>query len=243
MASAAIKWGLAAVVVLGAAVGGELAYLHHRNVVDQTAPETPIAKSDPDNLVFVKHEHPMTFKDEKDLKGRTLWISAGDQMVYYPYAGHIDFAHPQGMLMGAEKIEAKDAIEEKAKPDPQNRIPLGDKQVFVIFTKSDGPKEYAVPVGFKQGGDYTFSADDIFYYEDPHKLFNYWSPAVWQAIDAHKAIVGMSERQVQTALGQTVNYPADSKIGDRTVTFNNYGHPIDVTFVGDKATTVGTPKS
>ena len=224
--------------MLGAAVGGELLYLHHRNVLDQQAPEQATYKSDPDNLVFVKHEHPMSLKDEKDLKGRPLWISAGDQMVYYPYAGHIDFSHSAGVLHGAEKIIAKDAVEEKAKPDRLNRVPLGDKQVFVIFTKADSDKQYAVPVGFKQGGDYTFSSDDIFYYEDPHTLFNYWSPAVWSAIDQHKAIVGMSERQAQTALGQTVSYSPDSKIGDRLVTFNNDGHPVNITFVGDKATKV-----
>lgn len=238
MASALVKWGLAGVVVLGAVVGGELLYLHHRNVVDQTAPEQATYKSDPDNLVFVKHEHPMSLKDEKDLKGRTLWISAGDQMVFYPYAGHVDFAHPGGMLKGAEPIVVKDAVEEKAKADRLNRIPLGDKQVFVVFTKAGSDKEFAVPVGSKLAGDYTFSSDDIFYYEDPHKLFNYWSPAVWAAIDEHKAIVGMSERQAQTALGQTLTYAQDSKMGDRLVTFNNDGHPVNVTFVGDKATKV-----
>ncbi len=239
MASAVVKWGLTAVLVLGAAVGGELLYLHHRNVEDQKAPaDTDTYKSDPDNLVFVKREHPMSFKDEKDLKGRTLWISAGDQMVYYPYAGHIDFAHPQGLLKGAEPIVIKDAVEEKAKADRMNRIPLGDKQVFVVFTKPGDTKEFAMPVGSKAGSDYTFSSDDIFYYEDPHKLFNYWSPAVWAAIDQNKAIVGMNERQAQTALGQTVSYSAESKIGDRTVTFNNGGHPVVVTFVNDKATKV-----
>ena len=237
MASAAVKWGLAGFLVLGAAVGGELLYLHHRNVMDQTMPEQATYKSDPDNLVFVKREHPMSFKDEKDLKGRTLWISAGDQMVYYPYAGHIDFAHPVGVLLGAEKILVKDAVEEKAKADRMNRIPLGDKQVFVVFTKPGSEKQYAMPVGSKLGGDYTFSSDDIFYYEDPHTLFNYWGPAVWAAIDEHKAIVGMNERQAQTALGQ-VSTPHGDVIGDRLVTFDNNGHPVDVTFVRDKATKV-----
>ena len=237
MANVAVKWGLAIVVVFGAAVGGELLYLHHRNVQDQTAPEKAVYHSDPDNLVFVKREHPMFLKDEKDLKGRTLWISAGDQMVYYPYAGKVDFTHPVGVLLGAEKILVKDAVETKAKADRLNRIPLGDEQVFLVFTKPDGPKEYAMPVGFKQGGDYTFSSDDIFYYDDPHKLFSYWSPAVWQAIDEHKAIVGMNERQAQTALGQ-VSTPHGDTIGDREVTFDNDGHPVEITFVGDKATKV-----
>ncbi len=154
MASSVVKWGLAGVLVLGAAIGGELLYLHHRNVLDQTEPVSTrkTYDADPDNLVFLKHEHPMSLKDEKDLKGRPLWLAAGNQMVYYPYAGHIDFAHPVGVLAPIQKIIAKDAVEEKAKADRLNiRIPLGDKQVFLVFTKADdATKQYATPVGVKQ---------------------------------------------------------------------------------------------
>lgn len=240
MASNVVKWGLAGVLVFGAAIGGELLYLHHRNVLDQTVPVSTKAeyKADPDNLVFLKHEHPMSLKDEKDLKGRTLWVAAGYQMVYYPYAGHVDFAHAQGVLPPVEKLTAKDAVEAKAKPDRLNRIELGDQQVFLVFTKADEPgKEFATPVGFKQGGDYTFSTDELFYYDDPHQLFSYWGPAVWKSIDEHKATVGMTEREVYTALGQVATEQG-GVVGDQTVTFDNNGHPEDVTFVNNKATKI-----
>ncbi len=241
MASAVVKWGLTGVVVLLAVAGGEYLYLQHRNKLDQTAPAKAEYHSDPDNLVFLKREHPMSFKDAKDLKGRTLWILAGGEMVFYPYAGHVDFAHPQGVLPSNEKVLVKDAVETKAKPDRLNRVPLGDEQVFALFTrpddKADPAKEYAMPIGSKQGGDYTFSTDDIFYYDDPHKLFSYWGPTVWQAIDEHKVIAGMNERQAYASLGQVATEHG-GVVGDQTVTFANDGHPVDVTFVNNKATKI-----
>ena len=182
----------------------------------------------------------MSLKDERNFKGKTLWIAAGNQMVYYPYtAGHIDFKPGgDGLLKSPDALLIKDAVEQPAKPDRLNRVPLGDKQVFMLFTfPSDPAKEYAVPVGSKTGSDYTFSSDDIFYYDDPHTLFSHWSPAMWKSIDQHQVIPGMSERQAYVALGQ-VAAEHGTKIGDEMVTFDNYGHPVNVTFEHNKATKI-----
>ena len=220
------------------AIGGELLYIHHRNADTDTAATKPAYKSDPDDLVFVKSEHPMTLKDEKDLKGRTLWMSAGGQMDYYPFAGgKVDFAHSQGVLLGAEPIVAKDAVEQVAPAKTAFRIPAGDKQVLLVFSKPNDPKEFATPVGYKQGGDYTFETDQIFFYDDPHKLFSYWGPEVWNGIDTHTAKLGMSERQMQMALGQ-VSAPHGDNTGNRMVEFDDQGHPKNVTFENNKATKI-----
>ena len=238
--NAGVKWGLGGVAMLAIAIGGEFAWLHHRNAEDEAAPakQAAVVKSDPDDLVFLKHEHPISLKDEKDLKGRTLWVSAGGQLDYYPYNGHTaDYAKSAGVLLGAEPIVAQDAIEQKAPKSAAFRIPQGDKQVLLVFEKAGDTKEYAVPVGFVQGGDYSLSTDEIFFYEDPHKLFSYWGPDVWNAIDAHKAIPGMTEREVQMALGQ-VSEPHGDTPGDRSVVYGNLDHPMRVTFVGNKATKI-----
>jgi hypothetical protein len=235
----AAKWVLAGSAVLVLAVGGELLYIHHRNAADQAAPTTAASnyKVDPDDEVFVKQEHPMSLKDEKDLKGTTIWVSAGGQMDYYPYAdGKIDFKSA-GVLLGAEPIAIKDAIEAVAPARTAIRIPVGDKQVFLIFTHASDPKEYATPVGFVKDGDYTFLTDQIYFYDDPHKLFSYWGPQVWKAIDAHQAEPGMTERQVQMALGQ-VSSPRGDDVGNRTVTYDDQGHPKNVTFVNGKSTKI-----
>ena len=233
------KWIAAGAAVLVLAVGGELLYIHHRNALDQATPTSPASnyKMDPDDEVFVKQDHPMSLKDEKDLKGQTIWVSAGGQMDYYPYArGKIDFKSA-GVLLGAEPIVIKDAIEAVAPARTAIRIPVGDKQIFLIFTHASDPKEYATPVGFVKDGDYTFLTDQIYFYDDPHKLYNYWGPQVWAAIDAHKAIPGMSERQTQMALGQ-VSTPHGDDTGNRTVEYFNNNHPENVTFVNGKSTKI-----
>lgn len=238
-----MKVALGAGAVLVLAVGGELLYLHQRNVDDQKVAPKAEYKMDPDDMATytLKHEHPMSLQDEKDLKGRTLWMSAGGQMDYYPYNGRVDYAHSAGVLLGAEKILVKTAVEQAAPKSAAFRIPQGDKQVLLVFTKPDdaanATKEYAVPVGYKQGGDYDLQTDNIFFYEDPHKTFSNWSPEIWKAIDEHRAILGMKENQVQMALGQ-ISSPHGDKIGDRSVEYDDQGHPKLITFEHGKATQI-----
>jgi hypothetical protein len=220
------------------AVGGDAAYIYHRN--HAAAPTTKFVPTDPDELVFLKNEHPSSLKDEKDLKGRDLWVSAGGQLNYYPYNGHTaEYLHPVGTLLGAQQIQVKDAFEQVAPASPSVvlRIPRGDKQVLLAFTLPGDPKEYAVPVGDIEGGDYALSTDAIFFYQDPHQLYSYWGPQVWQAIDQHRATLGMTEREVQMALGQ-VSSPGDGEIGDRTVVYDDQGHPKTVVFSHNKATSI-----
>jgi hypothetical protein len=236
------KIAIAVLLVGGLAVGGELLYLHHRNAEDEAAPKTATYKSDPDDLVFIRPEHPMSLKDEKDLKGQTIWVSAGGQMNYYPYVGHkVDFDHTNGVLLGAEKLLVDDAIELAVPKKVALRIPQGDKQILLIFSKPDDPasagKLYAMPVGYVDKGDVNLLSDQIFFYDDPHKLFAYWGPRVWNAIDHHEAILGMTERQTQMALGQ-ISQPHGDTAGDRDVEYFNGGKGKRVTFVNGKATKI-----
>ena len=90
-------------------------------------------------------------------------------------------------------------------------------------------------MGFKEGGDYTFANDEIFFYDDPHQLFQHWGPKVWQAIDAHQVILGMNERQVNLSLGQ-VSKSLSKDYGNRMVVFDNLGKPMAVTFVKNQVT-------
>jgi hypothetical protein len=235
-----VKAAIGGTAVLILAVGGELLYLHHeRNApgVAVKAPEREVIAED--NLVFLKQKRPSSLKDVKELKDSTLWVSAGGQLEFYPYVGHAaQYGKSAGTLLGAEPIVVKDAVEQVAPKAATFRIPGGDKQVLLVFTKpgsSDAAKEFAVPVGYRQGSDYTFLTDEIFFYDDPHELYKHWGPEIWKAVDAHEVILGMNERQVELALGQ-VSKSTSNDYGNRMVVFANLGKPMAVTFVKNKVT-------
>jgi len=233
------KAAIGATEVLILAVGGQVAWLHHeRNApVAVKAPEREAIAAD--DLVFLKKKRPDSLKDVKELKGSTLWVSAGGQLDFYPYVGHAaQYGKSAGTLLGAEPIVVKDAVEQVAPKAATYRIPGGDKQVLLVFTKpgsSDTAKEYAVPVGYRQGSDYTFYTDEIFFYDDPHELYKHWGPEIWKAVDEHQVILGMNERQVELSLGQ-VSKSTSTDYGNRMVVFANMGKPMAVTFVKNKVT-------
>jgi hypothetical protein len=234
------KFAIGGTLLLILAVGGELAYLHHeRNAPIKTAPTIDYGVTDPDDLVFLKKERPSSMAEIKDLFGKTVWVSAGGQLEYYPYAAHhADYAKPAGTLLGTEPLIIKDAFEQVAPKAATFRIGGGDRQVLLAFTmpkSADPSKQFAVPVGYQQGSDFTFLTDEIFFYDDPHQLYSHWSPAIWQAVDTHQVILGMTEHEVQMALGQVSKSTSD-KVGDRMVVYANLGHPFAVTFVKNHVT-------
>jgi hypothetical protein len=235
------KYAIAGTVILILAVGIRVGLIYkERNEVAKT-PAAADYKMPPDDLVFLKKMRPDSMKDIKTLIGKTLWIAAAGQMDYYPYANHhADYSKSQGVLLGAAPLVVKDAFEQVAPKSAAFRIPAGDRHVLLVFTlpKSADPNAtYAVPVGYREGTTYTFYTDEIFFYDDPHTLYNYWKPEQWAAVDAHKVILGMSEHQCQIALGQVSNSQSQD-YGNRTVTYNNLGHPVEITFVKDKATAI-----
>ena len=235
-----VKAAIAGTVVLFLAVGGEFLYLRHeRNApVVVKAPEREVIADD--DLVFLKKKRPDSLKDVKELAGSTVWVSAGGQLDFYPYVGHAaQYGKSAGTLLGAEPIVIKDAVEQVAPKAATFRIPGGDKQVLLVFTKPGDTKEYAVPVGYRQGTDYTFYTDEIFFYDDPHELYKHWGPDIWKAVDDHQVILGMNERQVELSLGQ-VSKSTSTDYGNRMVVFANMGKPMAVTFVKNKVTTFRT---
>jgi hypothetical protein len=232
----AVKAAIGATLVAGIAIGGELAWLHHERNKPMVvkAPEREVIADD--DLVFLKKKRPDSLKDMKELDGSTVWVSAGGQLDFYPYAGHaVQYGKSAGTLLGAEPLNVKQAVEQVAPKSATFRIPGGDKQVLLVFTKPNDTKQYAVPVGYKQDGQYTFYTDEILFYDDPHELYKHWGPEIWKAVDAHQVILGMNERQVELSLGQ-VSKSTSTDYGNRMVVFANLGHPMAVTFVKNKVT-------
>ncbi len=241
------KVAIGATLVAVMAVGIRFGLLVHQRHVDEAAPVANHADdwkkgTNQDALVFLKKKRPSNLKDVKQLAGTRIWVSAGGQMDYYPVVGRrAVYTRSAGTLLGAQAMDVKDAIEQGGAPKGATfRIPGGDKQVLLIFTLpqgSDPARQFAVPVGFKPGADYTFYTDELFFYDDPHELYKHWGPKVWDAVDRHEAILGMSEAEVQLALGQ-VSKSVSQEYGNRLVVYSNLGHPKAVTFVKDQATAV-----
>ena len=82
----------------------------------------------------------------------------------------------------------------------------------------------------------------MFYYEDPHQLFNFWTPETWQAITRHEVQKGMNEYQVAFAVGMGTPQPG-SDASQKTVTYPNGGKPLVVSYQNGRAVDVkpGTP--
>ena len=228
------------------------AYFKHKRVQEKTKAKAAakvaikkrdlVGSTDPDDQITLRVEHPSNLQDEKSLKGRTIWVSAGGQMDFYPFNGKaVDFNRSAGILLGAQKILVKDAVEQVAPRYSSTRFPDADAEVLLIFTLPDDPrnptKEYGVAVGDREGRDYNVITDQLFFYDDPHQLYAHWGPKVWDSIDNHIASIGMTERQLQLALGQ-VSTPRGDIMGDRSVEFDNQGKPKLVTFSKGKASEI-----
>lgn len=184
-----------------------------------------------DDYVTPRKLFPYDLKSARELVGKTAWVRVGNELSYYGYkqATHsADLNRRSGLLGPLEKVEIKDVTGQKVR---------GQSQVMAIFVKPDSAAEYAVSIGTGDHGYYTFSINDIFFFEDPHGLYNHWPAEVWNAIDHHEAKAGMNELQVSFALGTDMRAtPGD--YGNRTVEYTNAGKITTVVFSDNHAVTV-----
>ncbi len=181
-------------------------------------------------------------KSAHELAGKPVWVAAGYQLDYYPYAArHIDFAHRAGLLPTAEQLQIEDVLTEITPAKLATRIPHGNQQVFVVFRLPKDVREYATAIGYLEDSDSKFYCDDIFYYDDPHQMYKHWPADVWQAIDQHQPKPGMNELQASMALGQ-VQTSDSSNYGNRTVHYDVAGTDWTVTFDHNHATGIIAPQ-
>ena len=229
--------GLLTLVVLLAA-GGRLVYIfHERNQpVEQKAQARQRLLTD-DDVVLPRKLYIADLKSAKDLIGKTVWVQSGYALDYYPYTSGVQFAHPAGVLPSIQALQIKNIVMQKAPKNLATRVPLGDKQIFAVFTMPSDAKQYATAIGTIQGSDSTYYTDQIFYYDDPHQMYKHWPADVWQAVDQHQPKPGMNELQVAMALG-TIQQSESSDYGNRTVTYDAGGKKWAVSFEKDKATSV-----
>jgi hypothetical protein len=191
-----------------------------------------------DNLVVMRAFFPMHFEDTLRLENTTVWMKNGYLMPYYPYTGgHVQFARRVGVIPATQRLEVKNIVKQAAPAGEDDGISHGSRQVFAVFALPGGAALYATPIEAIQGNEEAYFCDMLFYYDDPHTIYDHWPKDVWAAIDAHQVKPGMSELETRMAIGKNLHSGGD-KEGDRTVTYDQAGKHWTVTYFKNQATSI-----
>jgi hypothetical protein len=198
--------------------------------------EAPI---NPDYYVSPKKLYAYDLKSAAELSRQPVWVREGFKWAYYGYdpgTHHGDFRREAGLLGPLEKLQI--TAVELSQPVPiikdNLRLSPNRRQVLAAFRK--GGRDFAVPIGTEDGGDFHIYADEIFYLQDPHALYKHWPGEVWNAIEQHQVRPGMNEMQVLFALGMGV--PQASASATKVVTYPNGGHALQVIYQDGRAVTI-----
>src|SRR5689334_4878717 len=90
------------------------------------------------DMYVVPHKvHAYDLKSARYLVGKTVWVQAGNQMLYFPYdpAKHrADFNHPLGLLPPLDKLNVKEVITQAD--------PFGQRKVLAVFSRPGDSKQF-----------------------------------------------------------------------------------------------------
>ena len=183
---------------------------------------------------------------KKELVGKPVWIKAGNIIPYYAYdsAAHsVNFKKKIGLLPPLAKLQVKDVVLQREPVAVKvGQVAVIQKQIMAVFEKEGEPGTFAASFGTNTGDDYVFTANDSFFYDDPHELYKHWPADVWSAVSKHQAKQGMNELQTSFALGTSINSDG-TEYGNRTVEYTNAGNPVTVVFEKNKAVSVTPGKA
>lgn len=234
------NWQKALIITLiTCSIGGiylAIVFYQRRNpgIASQTAQTT----GSPDDFAEVRMIFPTSFADVAKLQNTSVWMKNGYTMQYFACnSNHIDFAKPAGVIPSAQRLDIKKII--KAVPPAQvdDGISHGTRQVFAVFTLPGSPDLYATAIGAIDGPEEQYFTDLLFYYDDPHTIYDNWPKPTWAVIDQHQVQPGMSELQTRMSIGQKIQSESRSE-GNRTVTYDQSGKTWTITYVNNKATTI-----
>lgn len=235
-----------AILVIAAVRIGFMVYERRDTGAGPKKPETTYS-SNMDDYVTPHKIFPYNVESaKKELVGKPVWVKTGNLLPYYAYdaAAHsVNFKKPAGLLPPLAKLQVKDVVlqREPAMLKP-GQVAVVQKQIMAVFEKAGEPGTFAASFGTNTGDDYVFSANDVFFFEDPHELYKHWPADTWSAVDQHQAKQGMSELQASFALGSNMSSDGGD-YGNRTIEFANAGKSVTVTFEKNKATTITQGKA
>lgn len=204
-----------------------------------------------DDYVYLRPSHAHDLKSSAEaLSGKTVWVRAGNAVAYFPFdqPSHKPMPHESAPLPPLAQLQVKDVV-------------MSGTQMYAVFTfaadrvaSDNGPAPnnkqegvqvrsgpqvpFAVPIGAMKHGEMAIYIDDIFFLDDPHKLYKHWSAETWSAVERHEVRKGMSEIQATAAMGVGRPVSGNSgEYGNRTLEFADLasGKTVTVTFSNNQA--------
>jgi hypothetical protein len=232
------------VVLVTLAIGGLYLYFvwRERQNLGKVVNENPYQNLTADDVALVRVKFMTSFDDTLSLVGTSVWMKKGYVMPYYPFAGgRVEFQKSMGLIPAAQRLNVKKIVKAVAPASVDDGVSHGSRQVFAVFALPGSPAGnsglYATAIGAIDGDQEAYFCDNLFFYDDPHTIYNYWPHDVWVAIDAHQVKPGMSELETRMSLGQMTQTDGGEK-GNREVTYDVSGKKWAVKYVGDHATAV-----
>ncbi|HKF22115.1 MAG TPA: hypothetical protein VKE93_11135 [Candidatus Angelobacter sp.] len=234
---------LIVLVVLMALVAARTGYIfYQRSRPMKTPAAAPANTYQPvvDDYVTSPKIFPYDLKSAaQEMVGKTVWVRAGNALPYYPYhAGTADLAHQAAVLPPLEKLVIKDVVLQRAPAAlAPGQVAIVQKKVLAVVDRPGQSGNFAVVVGTNIGDNFEFTANDNFFFADPHELYKHWPAEVWTAIDQRQAKKGMNELQVGFALG-VVRGATSGDYGNRMLQYRSGDSVINVTFENNRAVAI-----
>jgi hypothetical protein len=191
-----------------------------------------------DDLAVVRAFFPQHFEDLQRLDGTRVWMKNGYTMPYFPYEKEkVEFGKRVGLLLPAQALDVKKIVKSAVPASVDDALEHGTRQVFAVFEVPGSSGQFATPIGALQGSQEAYFTDLLFFYDDPHTIYDHWPKDVWTAVDAHQVKPGMSELETRMSIGMKM-HPDGEKEGDRTVTYDQDGKHWTITYQKNRATAI-----
>jgi hypothetical protein len=143
-----------------------------------------------DDLVVMRAFFPQHFEDTERLVGTTVWMKNGYTMPYFPYAGgRVEFGKRVGVIPSAQRLDVKKIVKAAVPAQLDDGLEHGNRQALAVFALPGQTGLFATPIGSMEGSEEEYFCDVLFFYDDPHTIYDHWPKDVWSAIDSDRKSV------------------------------------------------------
>lgn len=215
-----------------------LLFVWHGRQDSGVAPKSRYQDVSKDDLVVMKAYFPRYFEDTERIAGTSVWMKNGYVIPYFAYSNdHVDFTKRIGVVPSLQRLDVKKIVKAALPAGQYDGMTSGKQQAFAVFATPGSDGLFAVPIGYIDGDKEGYYSDALFFYDDPHTIYDYWPKEFWTAIDAHQVKPGMSELQARLAVGQKMDAHGKEE-GERTIVFDQAGKHWTVRFENKRAVSI-----